>query len=584
MSDFSSAIRLADLNDYLERGSSCTNPKFQSKPGNPSESTDSSSNSNPNPVPAASKSKIALSLDSDFSTNRLNADRLNESKSNIPSNNPIDSHFNQLHETSTGAARVTLNDCLACSGCVTTAETVLIAEQSTNEFLSKLSHNRSLPIESRQLFVVSISPASIASISNYFNLNPLETLKRLQTFLHSIEIPFLLETSSWIELSLLEQFHELIQRIQSNSIHLPLLTSECPGWICYAEKTQSHSIPWISNVKSPQQILGKWIKEYFTLETIDSIKNQWIQRGIPMDFMNFPLNSHWNPSKIYHCSIQPCFDKKLEGSRPEFQFSTEEFTSKDVDLVLSTAEFCEILENPPESLGITMKSPNYSFSSLLETPLNPRLISMNSNETRLIRCLDSLGSGGYCENLYSFVSHYFNGISIEKPLEYTWKPGKNVDTKELILERVDSNGIPLKPLKFLIAYGFRNLQSLVKRLKSGKSQEYSFVEVMACPSGCMNGGGQIRLDKKDLKSQREMTQKMMNSLKENSSWEIHEFYSKGVDYNGMRGVLPQPSEFTSRLYRDWIGGAPGSSEAKKKLYTEYQIIEPTEKNPMTIKW
>ncbi len=98
--------------------------------------------------------------------------------------------------------------------------------------------------------------------------------------------------------------NEFIERFRNNRQNLPLLTSECPGWICYAEKTQGeYIIPYISRVKSPQQILASFIKK-------DSNVN------------------------IYHISIQPCFDKKLEASRQDFYNEKKE--QYDVDCVIST--------------------------------------------------------------------------------------------------------------------------------------------------------------------------------------------------------------------------------------------------------
>jgi iron only hydrogenase large subunit-like protein len=98
--------------------------------------------------------------------------------------------------------------------------------------------------------------------------------------------------------------NEFIKRFQNNRQNLPLLTSECPGWICYAEKTQGeYIIPLISRVKSPQQILGSLIKK--------------------------------NPNvNVYHISVQPCYDKKLEASRQDFY--NEQREQYDVDCVIST--------------------------------------------------------------------------------------------------------------------------------------------------------------------------------------------------------------------------------------------------------
>lgn len=113
---------------------------------------------------------------------------------------------------------------------------------------------------------------------------------------------------AWIEIK-----NEFLKRFRNGRQHLPLLTSECPGWICYAEKTQGeYIIPYISQVKSPQQILGSLIKQ--------------------------------NQSKnIYHLSIQPCYDKKLEASRKDF--FDEQRQQYDVDCVISTGKINRMIND-----------------------------------------------------------------------------------------------------------------------------------------------------------------------------------------------------------------------------------------------
>jgi iron only hydrogenase large subunit-like protein len=106
--------------------------------------------------------------------------------------------------------------------------------------------------------------------------------------------------------------NEFLERFRNHRQHLPLLTSECPGWICYAEKTQGeYIIPYISRVKSPQQILGSLVKR----------------------------NKSQN---IYHLSVQPCYDKKLEASRQDFY--DEQRQQYDIDCVISTG-IINLIEN-----------------------------------------------------------------------------------------------------------------------------------------------------------------------------------------------------------------------------------------------
>jgi iron only hydrogenase large subunit-like protein len=136
----------------------------------------------------------------------------------------------------------------------------LITQQSKDEFLSNLDKNK--------IVVVSISPQSRASLAAYFNLSPLQTLKKLTTFFKKIlNCNFVLDTSFSREFSLLESCYEFIARYNKTSPDvgpLPMLASACPGWVCYAEKAQgSFILPYISTAKSPQQVMGTLVKNYF---------------------------------------------------------------------------------------------------------------------------------------------------------------------------------------------------------------------------------------------------------------------------------------------------------------------------------
>ncbi|CAO2642320.1 Cytosolic iron-sulfur assembly component 3 [Lemmus lemmus] len=104
-----------------------------------------------------------------------------------------------------------------------------------------------------------------------------------------------------------------------------MLASACPGWICYAEKTHGNFIlPYISTARSPQQVMGSLVKDFFAQQ------------------------QHLTPDKIYHVTVMPCYDKKLEASRPDF--FNQEYQTRDVDCVLTTGEVFRLLEEEGISL------------------------------------------------------------------------------------------------------------------------------------------------------------------------------------------------------------------------------------------
>lgn len=137
-----------------------------------------------------------------------------------------------------------------------------------------------------------------------------------------------------------------------------------------------------------------------------------------------------------------------------------------------------------------------------------------------------------------------------------YKTLRNKDFKEVTLQ-VDGQDV----LKFAAAYGFRNIQNLVQKIKRGKSP-YQFVEVMACPSGCLNGGGQIRPG--DGQSSKEL----ISTLDEL--------------YNSLRTRNPSENQEVEQLYRKWLGGE-SSEKARKMLHTSYHEVEKLH-TALNIKW
>ncbi|KAG0477112.1 hypothetical protein HPP92_013953 [Vanilla planifolia] len=201
---------------------------------------------------------------------------------------------------STEAVKVSLKDCLACSGCITSAETVMLEKQSLEEFLSHIKLDK--------IVIVSVSPQSRASLAAHFKLSPIQVLRKLTAFFKSLGVKAVFDTSCSRDMSLVESCNEFITRYkqqhlsgnQDSCLNLPIISSACPGWICYAEKTLgSYILPYISSVKSPQQAMGALIKRHFSNKL-----------GFSAD-------------KIFHVTVMPCYDKKLEAARDDFVFTMD---------------------------------------------------------------------------------------------------------------------------------------------------------------------------------------------------------------------------------------------------------------------
>lgn len=160
----------------------------------------------------------------------------------------------------------------------------------------------------------------MSSIAAKHNMDLKTCATKLNTFFKDhLSADHVLDTAFARNFSLLESGREFVEKYRQNE-KLTLLTSSCPGWICYAEKTHgSFILPYISSVKSPQQVMGSLVKDYLSRQVL-----------------NMPAD------RIYHVTIMPCFDKKLESSRKDF---IDELTeTKDVDCVLSTVELEELLD------------------------------------------------------------------------------------------------------------------------------------------------------------------------------------------------------------------------------------------------
>ncbi|XP_059980192.1 cytosolic iron-sulfur assembly component 3 isoform X6 [Lagenorhynchus albirostris] len=230
-------------------------------------------------------------------------------------------------------AKISLDDCLACSGCVTSAETVLITQQSHEELRKVLGANKMVAPDQQRLVVISVSPQSRASLAVRFQLNPTDTARKLTAFFKKIGAHYVFDTAFSRNFSLLESQWEFVRRFRAQADSkqaLPVLTSACPGWICYAEKTHGNVLlPYISTARSPQQVMGSLVKDFFS-------QQQPLLLGPGSCTTAVFSTQHLTPDKIYHVTVMPCYDKKLEASRPDF-FSQEHQT-RDVDCVITTAE------------------------------------------------------------------------------------------------------------------------------------------------------------------------------------------------------------------------------------------------------
>lgn len=410
----------------------------------------------------------------------------------------IDGKINSL-----SPAQISLADCLACSGCITSAEEILVAQHSHDELIKAIRDK--IDNNTNRVFVASISHQARASLATAYNLS-VEEIDRLlvNLFINQMGFTYIVGTSLGRKLSLIYESHNIISKKKSEESQLegPLLSSICPGWVLYAEKTHPYILPRISETKSPQQITGCLLKNLTASDL-----------GVKQ-------------LDVYHLSIMPCFDKKLESARPE-HYENDKEPVADVDCVLTPKELVTLLDQyndtfqliPPNSHENILSS-SIPTSSLYETysPKNWPFVQMSwSNDS-------GSASGGYG---YNYLKMYQNDLVLRNPSTYQNEnfsivtvSGRNSDLYELRLMYGDE-----KIASSAIVNGFKNIQNLVRKLKpspkgttvkkvnplasrrrarvsakdggstgsddTADPSKCDYVEIMACPNGCINGGGQI---------------------------------------------------------------------------------------------
>ena len=233
---------------------------------------------------------------------------------------------------------------------------------------------------------------------------------------------------------------------------------------------------------------------------------------------------------------------------------------KDVDLVITTVEVEQMLhEDGYDSLDtvvINEQKQNFdSFASVIKnledgTPPESGKLFLNYGS----------GSGGYAENVLIMAAKEIFGKEI-KFNELNIRTLKNSDFKEVILEH---NGEIL--LKFAIANGFRNIQNLVQKMKRKKCT-YDLVEIMACPSGCLNGGAQCKNSSEE---------------KNSSTTKAHIAQMENLYTAASDKCMPTENPSVKSLCNDWLGGST-TEKAYHYLYTTYHEVEKLT-NSLAIKW
>lgn len=351
--------------------------------------------------------------------------------------------------------------CTNCGQCINRCPTGALSERSYIEEVFDAIYNKDIHV------VVQTAPAVRIALGEDLGMEAgTRVTGKMVTALKRLGFDSVLDTDFTADLTIMEEGTELLTRLKNKLVDgdketaLPMTTSCSPGWIKFIEHKFPQFLPNVSTCKSPQQMFGALAKTYYAQKR------------------------NLDPAKIVSVSIMPCTAKKYEANRPEMRDSGH----KDVDFVLTTRELARMIKQA----GIDFKTLEESkFDSIMGNSTGAAVIfgATGGVMEAAIRTAYEIVTGNEVpfESLNIKPVRGMEGVraaslKIEGCLE-DWK----------FLEGVD--------LKVAIAHGLTNANDVMKAVKEGKA-DYHFIEVMACPGGCLGGGGQPLPTNPDIRQKR----------------------------------------------------------------------------------
>ena len=383
--------------------------------------------------------------------------------------------------------------CVACGQCVAVCPTGALHERE------EIDNVRDAINDPEKVVVVAAAPAVRAAIGEEFGY-PIgtNTEGKMFTAMRMLGFDKVFDVNFGADLTIMEEANELIHRVKEGGT-LPMFTSCSPGWIRFVEYYYPELIPNLSSCKSPMQMFGATVKTY------------WAQK------------ENIDPKNIYVVGVMPCTAKKFERTRENENASGY----PDVDAVLTTRELAKMIKNS----GILYNElPDGTFDNPLGEFTGAGVIFG--------------ATGGVMEAALRTAAETITG----KPLD-------KVDFKEVrgikgIKEAsYDLNGVKVK---VAVASGLTNAKALCEKIRKGEC-DYTFVEVMCCPGGCVNGGGQP-IQSAYTRRQVDLRSKRAKALYDED---------KKAD---IRKSHENPA--IQKLYKDFFG-EPGSHKAHEILHTSY---------------
>lgn len=393
--------------------------------------------------------------------------------------------------------------CIQCGQCVNVCPTGALMEKSE---IAKVDE----AFRAGKKVIVQTAPAVRAAIAEEFGekIGTPGTGKMVAA-LHRLGFYRVFDTNFSADLTIMEEAHELLERIKNGGV-LPQITSCSPGWINYMEYYYPSIIPNVSTCKSPHMMMGAIIKSYFA-------------------------KSHeLDPKDIFVVSIMPCTAKKYERQRAQMP--------NDVDAVLTTRELARLI-----------KRSGINWQRLPEEEFDKDLLGEYSGAGVIFGVTGGVMEAALRTAYYWLTGKEFGAINFEAC--------RGLDgVKEA---EIDVEGTKVK---IAISSGMKNAKPLLEQVKEGKSP-YTFIEIMACPGGCINGGGQPYVKPLFLQNEDD---DILDTYRAKRASVLYSEDERQV----VRQSHNNPD--IKKLYKDFLG-EPGSEIAEELLHTSY--VSDREKYP-----
>ncbi len=340
--------------------------------------------------------------------------------------------------------------CINCGQCINRCPTAALRANDPSDEIWNAIDNPNKHV------IIQTAPSPRAAIGEEFGIEPGHSFTgELNTALRRIGFDRVFDTNFTADLTIMEEGTELLNRIKKvvvdgdESVKLPQFTSCSPGWVKFIEHFYPEYLDYLSTAKSPQQMFGALIKTFYAEE------------------------AKINPEDIVTVALMPCAAKKFECNRPEMQASG----FKDVDYGLTTREMAKMIREAGIYLPEMPKS-------IFDEPFG------DASGAGLIFG----ATGGVMEaalrTVYELVTGRvvpFENLKIEPCRGFEGVKQASVKLEECVEEYKFLEGVELK---FVVAHGTANAKKVMEMLKNGELNDVHFVEIMACPGGCLGGGGQ----------------------------------------------------------------------------------------------